>query len=439
MLMRFRESCGRLRLLGRAPSPSSVMLAVLAVALCALPLALLFSSRSASGTAVQGPIPREDLLRTQPRIRVLLAEHTRGGVSLPVRVVGPYTLMDGNTRQILAQGAWMQSAFGAGGPIQALSDGVVVNVSDKQGRKKAVHVPRVRLMPSKPGTLQVGTRTYRGVLDIIAHRDGTMTLVNEVNLEDYISGVVTAEMYFYWPAEALRAQAVVARSYTLALYLENEKMNPRPEWDFESGYITTQEYQGVSGEHPRGIEATQATEGQVLVWKGSIFRAYFHSCCGGHTEACGNVWDDYPTIAPLAGTVCEYCKYSKHWDWTETLKFADVEAALRKADKDVGAVRDIVFKDRNGDGHYDLVTVVGTKQTLEMKGNDFRLAVGPTILKSMRFTAKRAGEALELQGRGWGHGVGLCQYGAQGMANLLMTCDRILKYYDPETELWKVY
>jgi stage II sporulation protein D len=411
---------------------------MLAVALASLPIVLLLSSSAHSGTVLQGPIPKEDVLRTQPRIRVLLADHTRGGVSLPVRVVGPYTLMDGVTRQILVQGAWLQSAFGTG-PIQGLSEGVVVNLPDKAGRKRTVHVPRVRIMPSKPGTLQVGTRTYRGVLDIIHNHDGTMTLVNEINLEDYISGVVTAEMYFDWPAEALRAQAVVARSYTLALFMENEKMNPRPEWDVESGYLTNQEYQGVSGEHPRGIDATQATEGQILVWNGTVFRTYFHSCCGGHTEACGNVWDDYKTIPPLAGTACEYCKYSKHWDWTETLKLTDVEAALRKADKDVGSVRDMVFKDRNGDGHYDLVTVVGTKQTIEMKGNEFRLAVGPTILKSMRFTAKRAGDAFELQGRGWGHGVGLCQYGAQGMANLLMTCDRILKHYYPETELWKVY
>ena len=168
-------------------------------------------------------------------------------------------------------------------------------------------------MPKRPGTLCVNNRAYRGVLDIIPHDDGSMTLVNEVPMDDYIGGVVTAEMPYYWPAEALKAQAVVARTYCLALILEKDKLVPRPDWDVEASGLTHQEYQGLPGEHPLGLAAVEATAGQVLMWDRQVFRAYFSSTCGGHTEACGLVWEDYPTIPPLAGGPCEYCKASKYY------------------------------------------------------------------------------------------------------------------------------
>ena len=88
----------------------------------------------------------------------------------------------------------------------------------------------------------------------------------------------------------------------------------------------------------------------------------------------------------------------------------------------------------------DVITVHGQRQTLEMKGNDFRLAVGPGALKSLFFTARRLGaNAWEFTGHGWGHGVGLCQYGANGMALLAKKYDEILKYYYPRTEIRKAY
>ena len=384
-----------------------------------------------------GPDAKSEAAVNQPRVRVLLADRTRGGPTMPVRVNGPWSLMDPNTHEIVLEGAWLESAWGA--VIQGIADGVVVNVTDKTGRKRTVHLARARLVPKRPETLVVGTRAYRGALDIVPHADGSMTLVNDLPIDDYISGVVTAEMYFYWPTEALKAQAVVARTYTIALLLEHAQAAAHPEWDVESTGLTHQEYQGLAGEHPRGIEAVQATAGQVLAWNGKYFRAYFSSTCGGHTEACGLVWDDYATIPPLAGVACDYCKYSKYYQWVETLATSDIEAALKRAGKNVGDIRDIRFADTNGDGHMDVVTVEGTRQSLTMRGNDFRLAVGPGVLKSMLFTAKRVDKAWEFTGRGWGHGVGMCQYGAKGLADLAKTYDVILKYYYPETQLKKAY
>jgi stage II sporulation protein D len=434
---RLRAALRRMRL-----RPTSAIVIAAVAALLALPGVILLCSSGCSDNiiATVAPSSRTDAapLRDQPRVRVLLALRTEGGPTMSVRVNGPWTLLDARTHEIILEGAWMQSAWGT--VIQGISKGVVVNVADKAGRKKTVHLPRARIMPKRPGTLCVNNRAYRGVLDIIPHDDGTMTLVNEVPMDDYIGGVVTAEMPFYWPAEALKAQAVVARTYCLALILERDKLVPRPDWDVEASGLTHQEYQGLPGEHPLGLAAVEATAGQVLMWDGQVFRAYFSSTCGGHTEACGLVWEDYPTIPPLTGGPCDHCKHSKYYQWTETIALADIERGLRKAGKDPGVIRHIDFADTNRDGHMDVITVRGQRQTLEMRGNDFRLAVGPSALKSLFFTARRAGaNAWEFTGRGWGHGVGMCQYGAFGLAALAKKYDDILKYYYPKTEIRKAY
>ncbi len=443
---RFRAALTRLR-----PGRVATVIAAAAIMLVAAPATIIILSGGCGDgtvTAVAAPAPAPapaappaapppPLLADQPRVRVLLAEKTRGGPTMPIRVNGPWELMDARTHEIVAQGPWMQSACGS--VIQGIADGVIISTVDKSGRKRNVKLARARIVPKKPETLVVGTRAYRGSLDIIPNADGSMTLVNDLPIEDYLAGVVTAEMFFYWPAEALKAQAVIARTYTIALLLEHEQAAPRPEWDMESTGLTHQEYQGLAGEHPRGIEAVQATAGQILTWNGKVFRTYFHSTCGGHTEACGLVWDDYPTIPPLAGVACDTCKASKYYQWTETIASADIEAAMHRTGRNVGALRDLVFADTNGDGHMDVVTVVGTRASVTMKGNDFRLAVGPGVLKSMFFIAKRSDRSWEFTGHGWGHGAGLCQYGAKGLADLGRTYDAIVKFYYPQTEIRKAY
>jgi stage II sporulation protein D len=416
----------------RFRSGSALLVAIL-MAVAALPIIVL----SCAGASYREVAPREALaLAEQPKVRVALDVNTRDGPSLPIKVIGGYDIIDPIAGTTLVRGPRLLQS-----PIQSLSGGVVIVVPDRQGLRKTVRLPRIRIAPAKSGTLFVGGRHYRGVLDVIYTQEGRMSLVNDLDLEEYVGGVVTAEMAYWWPNEALRAQAVATRTYTLALISEKAQMTPRPEWDIEAGYITAQEYCGLQGEHARGLEATLSTRGVILTYQGKVFRAYFSSCCSGHTEACGLTWDDYPTIPPLAGRPCDYCTASKFFNWEKpvVLKRSEIENALKRADKDVGELRDLAFEDTNHDGHYDRVTVTGSRQTLTMLGNDFRLIIGPKLLLSMNFKVRRVGTDYEFDGHGWGHGVGMCQYGAKGMADVLLTYDRIVAYYYPDTELWKVY
>jgi len=423
--------------LTRRYPPESIALVVILVALLLVPVVMILSCSGGTPRDWGGPVPEErTTFKVQPKVRIALAMRTRGGVTMPtIKVTGPYTLMNPLTTTVYQRGARLDKS-----PVVALSGNIVIEVPDEAGVKKTVYLPRIRIIPENSGTLHVGKYRYRGVLDLVYNKkDATMTVVNEVDLEAYVASVVTAEMFYHWPREALRAQAVAVRTYTLAHVMEKDRQHPRPEYDLQKHFLTAQAYHGVNSEHAVALEAARKTEGQVLTHNGNVFRAYYHSCCGGHTEACGVVWDDYRTIPPLAGKPCIYCKHSKHFNWTSTLKKSTIERKLRRKGKDVGVVREVVFTDANGDGHKDKVTIKGSRRTRTMMGNDFRLDMGSTELKSLNFKAEVTDEGYKLTGHGWGHGVGMCQYGAYGMAVQLHNYERILEYYYPQAKLTKVY
>ena len=415
---------------------SALLIAILVV-ISGLPLIILVLMPSCTDLSIRGEalVLRERVaFNVQPQVRVALAVRTHGGVALPIKVTGGYRLVDPQTQRTLVRGARLSRS-----PVQALAQGIVITVPDAHGITRTMHLPVLRIVPTKVGTLHVGGRRYRGVLDLVYETDGRMTVVNELPIEDYVGGVVAPEMFFYWPREALRAQAVVARTYTLARVMEARQTRPAPAYDLICSYIADQEYEGISGEKPTTVEAVSSTEGLVLTHKGKLFRAYYSSCCGGHTEACGVAWDDYPTIPPLAGKPCGFCKHSKWYNWTRRITLSDIESSLKRAGKDVGSVQDIRFVDTNNEGHVDRVTVIGSRRTLTMNGNDFRLAAGSLKLLSMNFKSRRLDGEYEFTGHGWGHGSGMCQYGAMGMASLLKTHKDILAFYYPEAELWKMY
>lgn len=425
------------RIRRRLKHPGSIVLSMVLGMMVGIPLLLM----SCVGPERAVRFAERISFKEPPKVRVALATHATGGATMGIRVSGPYRIIEPNTGRLIREGSPLEQS-----PVAAITEGLMI-ATPTGPQKMAGPFGRVRIIPLKPGTLHVGDGAYRGCLDIICNRDRTMALVNELDIEEYTRGVVAAEMPHRWSKEALRAQAVASRTYTLAM-LVGPRAARNPDYDFEAGYLTSQEYTGLKGEVPSAVEAVAVTRGVVLTCDGQPFRAYFHSTCGGHTEACGVVWRDYPTIPPLAGVKCEYCRYSKWYAWPSsaniaasqcTFKSAEIEAALRKIGYDVGAIRDLQFTDTTGDGHADRVTVTGTKQTVTLIGNDFRLAVGSKRLPSLKCTVTRQGDTWSFSGYGFGHGVGMCQWGAKGMADEFNSYDRILATYYPGAELWRVY
>ena len=360
-----------------------------------------------------------------PVLKVSLGERLRGKDVPTLTVSGPVQFKSLSSGALLGSAASLSYA-----PID--NRGAQLAVGPHRFSEKAV------LVDTGAGIVQVGGKSYRGDLEVWGEADGSVSLVNRVDLESYLMGVVASEMPKEWPAQALAAQAVASRTYAYAMLTENRSSQSR--YAMTADFRTAQVYKGLAGEAPTATVAVTQTRGNVLTYNGQPFRAYFHSCCGGHTEACGLIWEDYATIGPLTGVTCPYCTHSKWYQpWTVQLKAAEIQKALTDSGREVGAIRDIKLTDMTQEGHADVVEVFHTGGRLMLRGNDFRLAVGPGKLRSLMCQVSRQGDTYVFTGRGFGHGAGMCQYGAQGMANQGRSWKDIVLYYYPGSQVWTIY
>ena len=278
--------------------------------------------------------------------------------------------------------------------------------------------------------LRVNNRKYHGDLCIIRTGPG-MELVNYVPLEDYIKGIAVREVSHYWPAQVLRAHAVVFRTY--AMYAM--KQNAYRDHDVTSD-VYSQVYAGTSAQRYRITEAVDETAGDVLTYNGNIFPAFYHSTCGGHTEAASALWD--MDLEPLKGIECIYCKESPHYSWSASLPLAAVIAKLEKGGVKAGGLTDILIL---GTDPSDRVTELSLKTPqgqINIPAKDFRNMIGPDIVKSANFTLTMRASVLDMTGIGWGHGVGMCQWGAYFMAKAGYSFAEILAFYYPGSRIMNI-
>jgi stage II sporulation protein D len=235
-----------------------------------------------------------------------------------------------------------------------------------------------------PSSLRLAGRAENGVTNgryrgaIVLHRsDQRVLAVNEVGLERYLYGVVPAEMPSSWPAEALRSQAVAARSYALT--------SRRPAAQFDVYADTrSQMYRGVAGETTRTTDAVRGTKGVVLTAGGSIARTLFHSSSGGRTAAVEDAFGG-PPVSYLRAVDDPYDTLSPHHDWTVTL--TDEAARQRLASILQGTLVDIVVTARTPGGRAATVRVTGTLGTRDLSGATARSLLG---LRSTWFEVRRA-------------------------------------------------
>jgi stage II sporulation protein D len=276
------------------------------------------------------------------------------------------------------------------------------------------------------GVFFVADRTYSGRL---LWANGY--LVNEVALENYILGVLRGELPLpEVPEEAAAAQAIAARSYTMH-YLAQA----RPHYDVDDTTLF-QRYVGMQYAPDDGSlrAGVRATAGLFLDYKGHPLKAYYHSTCGGHTT-------DVPTglgrepLEPMGGVECEYCRASKYWRWKVDLTDDEI---LRAADL-AGSLRSLRVAETGPGERASRVAVTTEGQSLIQAG-EFRLALGGSKLRSTRILKLvRVDGGYHVEGAGWGHGVGLCQMGALGMAQEGRSATEITAHYYPGATLRRAY
>lgn len=276
-------------------------------------------------------------------------------------------------------------------------------------------------------------RQYRGLVSI--YRDGDRLLaVNSIELEDYLVGLINHEVSSAWAIEAVKAQAVVARTY--ALYQSSNSRDPR--YDLEST-VDDQVYSGSQAEDYRSSLAVRETSGEVLVdGNGNVVQAFYSSNCGGITELPQNVWG---TSTPIAASVKDpWCARAPNSSWSWAIDARELGARLKEAGYAGGAVRSVSVLKESPAKRALRLRIESAGGRIEIGGNELRRALGYSNLKSAQFDVQRvnAGNAdlgwstqFLFTGRGAGHGVGLCQWGAKGMADGGYDYRQVLGHYYP--------
>ena len=261
----------------------------------------------------------------------------------------------------------------------------------------------------------------RGDVVVRAHR-GRLQLINVIPLEDYLAAVLGSEMPKSFPLEALKAQAVAARTYALQKKLE---AYDQP-WHLGSSVIH-QVYGGVEREAPRTRAAVEATRGEVLTWDLQPIEAYFHASCGGHTETGGQALGrDLPYLRSVP-CPCGALPASR---WQATLSANELRNALGVRSNELRVTR------RTRTGRVDLLSA-GART---FDAATFRRKLGYMRVKSLEFELKPGPDGeLRFVGRGFGHGAGLCQWGAKALADQGREYREILSHYYPGTELQTLY
>jgi stage II sporulation protein D len=337
--------------------------------------------------------------------------------------------------QLGASGAW-EYCPSAGGACQAFTKSVTVRRSSR-GLSIGNHSLRGSVwVRSKAMTdfLSINKKSYRGKLHIVGTRNGYLDVIELVDMEEYLYGVLPREVGANWPMESLKAQAVISRTFALA----NKATDPAQLFDLLSD-VRSQAYGGRSVEALGPTRAVDETKGQVLLGPdGKPIEAFFHSSCGGMTEKPDRVWTASYANDVFANVEDTFCSEDPFRVWHLTLNAALIQKRLRHIGLRIGTLKDIQIKEKSPSGRAETLVLLWRGGKKEISGNRFRLAVGPEALRSTLLTEISYSHGrFSFSGRGWGHGVGLCQYGARGRAAAGQTYEQILKAYYPGAVLQK--
>jgi stage II sporulation protein D len=386
-----------------------VPLPALALALATLAAAML------AGACAETPRPRahSTLPPSSAWVEVDVTGETLG-------CDGAYLLFDAQGREV-GQGASLPQRT----PVTVSLSGVTLG-------DLVLPPPPLELRPMASASISVDEHRYRGHLRIEYDvRRGRSRLFNRLLLEDYLLGVVPAEMPESFGFEALKAQAVAARSYTLA------EMAQRG-WLYSD--TRSQVYEGRARERPLVTRAVQETAGEVLTRKGRAIKAYYNSTCGGRTAPAMVVFPDDCTPGVMEqGVPCPDCRRSPFHTWVRRVPAERACKAAKLSNSPLESV-EAELDARSGRAATIVLRAGGKEASVPADTFRERASSGLPLAEQLLSTRLREpprieGQTLVIEGQGWGHGVGLCQYGASGFAARGGTYRQILSRYYPGAEL----
>lgn len=282
---------------------------------------------------------------------------------------------------------------------------------------------------SSQDVFSVGGSTYEGELYIYPIK-GKVQVINIVDMEAYLKSVVPGEILASSPPEALKAQAIASRSFTVYRILKSAGR-------FYDLTKNSQHYQGKLKYDARISEAVNSTKGKIMLYIGEVFGSYFHANCGGTTEYAGNIWKEetYPVSIK-----CPHCKGAKHYQWKSTLDVKTLEKKFKQAGYKLNGGIKALYPAK--------VSTVSPRTTVltaqdasgkeyTLRSDKFRNIIGAKHIRSTNFDFAAYESGFVFTGKGWGHGVGMCQDGAVKMAKQGKNYKQILQFYYPDIKIKK--
>ena len=335
---------------------------------------------------------------------------------ISLNIKGRYKIFTFNTDELIEEGRYFKKST-----VSPLMSGVRIG-------KKEFRVYGIKLVPKKDSTIYVGKKRFRGSLDIIRTEDLKLLVINHVDVEDYLRGVLYHEVSHWWPMEVLKAQAITARTY--AIY--QSRVSKAKDYDLTDD-VYSQVYGGKFSERWRTDRAIRATRNKVLTFNGKIFPTYYHATCGGHTEDALNLWNI--DLRALKGIKCSFCRKSPHYHWSKRMSLSDIESKLKKSGYSIGKISSIKIAGRFPSNRAGDIEIKSSTAVLIIPAKNFRKILGNDLIRSTNFKLNIKGNAAFFEGYGWGHGVGMCQWGAYFMAKRHFKAIEILRFYYPGTKV----
>lgn len=344
----------------------------------------------------------------------------------PKRVVEPYV------RVLLGTGGKVRSSgriyIHSKNKVHRLSPGKIELRGGGlyRGRQKIFDITSPLRVRFEDGTFEYNRRSYRG--EVIFTKS---LVINRLPMEQYLWAVVASE-FGSGEIEAMKAGACAARTYAL-LHLNSERS-----YDIRAT-VADQVYRGKDFETKMSIDAVDKTRGLVIVHQGNPIDARYHSTCGGRT-GCGK--DIFRLDRPyLRGVSCNYCNISPHYSWSHQYSKEDFNKLVREGVREIlgkesGRIKSVRVGKKDRSGRVEEVVVRGSKGQFTIRGEEIRRLLD---LKSRYFDIKTRGRTIYIKGGGWGHGVGMCSWGAIGKARKGRTFREILRFYYRGTRLKKLY
>ena len=385
------------------------------------------SSVVAAAKRLAAPRPSTTAASKSTLIRVNV---TPGGDdSFQLSVSGEYSIRAVDSTRELFKGDGLSSS-----KVEPTKNGLKIG-------RSTFAATRLEIVPKTNPEIRVNGHLYRGIVRLFRRTDGRVSAVNVLPVEEYLASVVDSEMPASFPEAARQAQAIVARTY--ALY-QKEHADPASVYDLFASQ-RSQKYLGVeytdtsgrrlAGESESSRRAVADTRGIVCRHRGQVFCTYYSACCGGMTTNGDELFED---AAPILKSVpCEWCRESSYYRWSADVNRQDFLKDLQGLES-LSSIVSIQQTAGPGTGVISRFRIGDGRKSLTVSGVELRDRLPAGTLRSPHFSLALKKDVVRVEGRGHGHGVGFCQWGANGQAHAGKSCFEIVRHYYPGAELTAV-